>query len=169
MLKIITVIISIISSVVGFFKKKTPDEERLKYDKLLADAIKRGDAEEVARIRERWKHYSGLVILVMSILLVSGCGIFRPAYKDIPLTGGMIPYELKPGIYEDTQGKMHKEDEPRWSLSREDLFRDTQQLAEKATESKFNTTLTKIGTYTKEYTIYFIAVLLIYIVVKRKP
>ena len=168
MFKIITIIYSLISWCFNLFKKGNSDEERLKYDRLLADAIRRGDAEEVARIREKWKHYAIIIVLVMA-LSASGCGIFRPAYKNIPLTGGMLPYELKtPAVYEDSKGVLHQEDSPRWSLSQEDLFRDTQQIAEKASQSPVTTTIDKIGTYTEKATPYIIILLLLFIVVKRK-
>jgi hypothetical protein len=112
-------------NVIGFFNRKpNPDEQRLKEDIELADAIKNGDSETVSKIRERRKHYSKIVILFIAIFMI-GCST---ATKDIPLTSGTIPYKIPAGKYLDVKGVQHNEDVARWSISEEDLYNNTRQI-----------------------------------------
>lgn len=128
MIDFILKVLGIIVRVLGFFtgsKQKTPDDSRLEEDKELADAIKRGDAETVERIRERRRKYPNItMILFLLLFFILGCS----TTKYIPLTSGNIPYQLPAGKYIDAKGFLHDEQFVRWSLSEEDLFNSTRQI-----------------------------------------
>jgi len=112
----------------------------LKEDRELADAIKRGDAETVAKIRERRKHYSNLLLLFALAFLTFGC-----SHKNIPLTSDNVPYQLPAGQYIDTKGIMHVEQSPRWSLSEADLYNNTRQIKEPNHFQKYWSLYTYLG------------------------
>jgi len=111
-----------------FGGKKDETAERMKEDKELADAIKRGDAETVAKIRERRRRYMSIIILFLCVIL-SGCTYFK--YHNVPLSQGTTPYQLPAGQYVDAKGELHVETQARWSLSEEDLFNSTRDLTKK--------------------------------------
>lgn len=108
-----------------FFHRKqeqTEDAQRAE-DVELADAIKKGDSETVAQIRERRRRYQNTTILLLLVtgLFLGGCEMMRPR-KTIPLATGTAPYQLPAGDYLDTKGQQHHEDTNRWSLCEQDLY-----------------------------------------------
>ena len=125
----IDTVLRIFSIIVKFFRP-SPKYDRLKEDKQLADAIKRGDSETVSKIRERRKHYSKIG-LILFLTVFCGCAYFKHTYKDVPLTSGSVAYQLPAGLYTDTKGNMYNEQYPRWSLSEEDLFNNTREIDKK--------------------------------------
>jgi hypothetical protein len=126
MLNVILKMFSFVMSLLGIFNnKKSKEENLLKEDKELADAIKRGDSDTVSKIRERRKRYSNLCLLVVLCFIV-GCSSMK--YKDVPLTQGTIPYQIPSGVYVDTNGVKHNEANVRWSVSEEDLFNNTREI-----------------------------------------
>ena len=61
--RVMSNIIAIIVAIIDFFfnrKSPSPDDRRKQLDIELADAIKRGDAEAIARIRDEIKNYPNL-------------------------------------------------------------------------------------------------------------
>jgi len=59
---------------------------------------------------------------IIIVLFLCGCGL---TYKNVPLTAGTMPYVLPPGTYIDIEGQTHEELKNRWSLSEEDLFKNS--------------------------------------------
>jgi len=117
-----------------FKKGKTEEQTRLEEDAELAAAIKAGDWKTVSRIKERRQHYGKtalIPILLMFSLLASGCAFFHPSpHKDVPLLEGEVVWPIKPGIYEDTSGGMHRATNS-WVSSEADLFRAVRDIPEK--------------------------------------
>jgi hypothetical protein len=63
----------------------------------------------------------GIGLIMM--LNISGCTTQpKPDYTNIPLTSGDSPYRLPAGVYTDTRGVIHNEQNYRWSISESDLF-----------------------------------------------
>jgi hypothetical protein len=98
-------------------EEKTDEQKQLDFDNALMDAIKRGDGEEVARLREKKRRYPNLLILTLFCLITTSCRT-----NDIPLCSGDIPYQLSPGQYTDSKGIIHNEKDARWSVSEQFLF-----------------------------------------------
>jgi hypothetical protein len=121
--------------------KKRKDARRVKEDKRLAEAIRKGDSETVGKIRERRRKYKDLVILMIIPLFMVGCS----TTSDIVLTEGTTPYKLAAGEYTDVHGRTYYETD-RWSISEADLYRDTQELS-KPNPFWENWGLEKIGPY----------------------
>ena len=119
---ILQLIISILNWIFGR-KSESADDAKLREDAELADAIKRGDSETVAAIRERRKRYpNSTILLLLAVgLAFTGCDTFRTR-KTIPLASGDAPYQLPAGNYIDSKGQLHTENTNRWSLSEQDLF-----------------------------------------------
>jgi hypothetical protein len=65
-------------------------------------------------------------LILTLIFLTAGCGTIRNAIMPpIPtLKEGEIPYQLKPGVYEDTHGEKYlvASNVPRWSVSEAYIF-----------------------------------------------
>ena len=108
-----------------------PTDRRLKEDKELANAIRKGDGKTVGKIRERRKKYPKLFLVLMFVFLTSCM-----SHRDVPLTEGAEPYALPPGLYTDVHGEVHNEAKQRWSLSEADLYRSTQQIGKKKVQTK---------------------------------
>lgn len=169
MLSVIIKIVSFIIGIFGFFRnKKTKEEYILKEDQELADAIKRGDAETVSRIRERRKRYPNLYALFFLMFLIMGCSSMK--YRNVPLTQGTMPYQIPSGEYVDTKGNVHVETNTRWSVSEEDLFNNTRQI-KPIQVNESNIVLEHIEKYGVFYILTFIVVLCYdicrYIIVNR--
>jgi len=154
MLAILIKIFSVIMGIFGFFNnKKSKEENILKEDQELADAIKRGDAETVSKIRERRKRYPNLYVLFFLMFLVMGCSSMK--YRNIPLTQGTMPYQIPSGEYVDTKGSTHLETNTRWSISEEDLFNNTRQIKPVETNNS-NMVLEHVKRYEVFYLLGFI-------------
>lgn len=158
--RILSVVLALLPFLSSYLNKKK-QSEKIALEKQLAEAIKSGDAETVARIREMLKNYASVVLVILSLVFLSGC---FSTYKDIPLTEGSIPYRLKPGVYVDTDGKAHNEQNYRWSLSEADLFRDTKKLEEPVSPWK------TVASDLKDYVpfVCLLVMILFYIGVTRK-
>lgn len=156
----ITKVLKIIGIISNFFDRSSKND-RLKEDKELADAIKRGDSETVSKIRERRKHYSNLGILIFTLIFSTSCACFKSHYKDVPLTSGAVAYQIPAGIYKDTKGNIYNEQYPRWSLSEEDLFNKTRDIKPEK-DKTFN-----FINHVKEYGLSYLVLICALIFLKR--
>jgi hypothetical protein len=90
--------ITLVQNIVAIVNKLIPSREQTRAKKILAEnlaleaAIKRGDMEEVERIRQRKQSYSKLFAF-LCLFLIMGCG----TTKAPPILGDLIPVRLEIG------------------------------------------------------------------------
>ena len=72
------------------------------------------------------------MLLIGSLLILSGCQSDGKKWDDIPLVSSGMPYQIPPGVYTDVDGVCHEETVVKWVLSEADLYDFIQYLKMKA-------------------------------------